>query len=366
MLIYIIFIITSLTLLYIPIKSINKQKNIYNTYPFSFIAYILIVCFSGFRYGIGTDYFNYQNIFFNINADNVYNSNLELGFYFIAKLLPQNASGFYALIFITSFITNFIFYLSLKNNIVNCNANHRNSYRMLVILFFFLSSVYFIPFNGIRQGIAFSCVLLAFNFIIKRNPISFLLCILFGFLFHKSILLFIPFYYLYKIKINLKINLFLIVASCLLIQSSILSSNLGIILSLLDDKYSKYILESRDYGGSGLGIYLYVVLFIFIYISTYFIKNKIKHDMYFNFLFFIFSIGITLRILSLENILFSRPSYYFTVFDVIFIPYFILLFEKTKNRIIISSFIMLVFITNLIASLLSSNGLMPYDSILFN
>lgn len=352
MAIYIIFIMTNLILLSIPFRSNN---NIY--YPLSFISYILILSFSGFRYGIGTDYFNYESIFYNIHYDNSYNSGLEYGFYYLSKLLPQEKEGFFSLIFITSLITNFTLFLAIKNRIKNKSPEER----FLIILFFFISNLYFLPFNGIRQGIAFSCTLLSFTFIKQRHFLYFLILILIGSLFHKSILLFIPFYFVYKINIK-NLYCFIIVSiSFILVKSGIFSLTINSLINILGEKYARYLENPVDYGGSGLGVYLYVILFLFIYFIKFVVRNEKMKTKEYNFLFLMFSIGISFRILALDNIIFVRPSYYFTVFDTFFIPFFIMCFNK--NKFIISIVITCFYLISFLASLSNSNGLLPYQNI---
>lgn len=355
MAIYISFIIINLLLLSTPFKSNN---NIY--YPLSFISYILLLIFAGFRYGIGTDYFNYEDIFFNIHKNTNYNSGLEYGFYFLSNILPQKKEGFFSLIFITSLITNFILFLAIKNRVKDKTPQER----FLILLYFFISNLYFLPFNGIRQGIAFSCTLLSFIFIKERRFFYFLILILLGSLFHKSVLLFIPFYFIYNLNIKNFFCLSLVFISLLLVKSGLFKLAISIFISILGEKYVRYLENPVDYGGSGLGVYVYVILFLFVYSVKFIIKNKQMETKEYNFLFLMFSIGISFRIFALDNIIFVRPSYYFTVFDTFFIPLFIMCFNK--NRFIVFSVITFLYLINFLASLSNSNGLLPYQNIFIN
>ncbi|NIA44655.1 EpsG family protein [Providencia sp. 504mA] len=350
-----IFIVATITFLVIPFKNRGNESVIY---PFSFLSYFILVIFSGFRYGIGTDYFSYEYVFFNIHTENKYNSGLEYGFYYLSKLLPQTQDGFYALIFLLSLITNLVFYFAIKNQI----SNSINTNRTLVIILFFITGFYFLPFNGVRQGVAIAFILYSYSYIKKRKLFPFIICILLASLFHKSAILFTPIYFLYAFTIPNIVGLLLVISCFIITKLNILSYISSFILSSLDDKYSRYIQSPPEFGGSGLGIYLYIILFLFTYTMSYFVTVSKSINREFSFLFIVFSIGISLRIMALENIIFVRPSYYFTVFDIFFIPIFISLFRR--NKLIISTSIFIIYLTTFIASIANSNGLLPYSNII--
>lgn len=355
MIIYLLFFITVVTLLIIPFKNRSSDTSIY---PFAFLSYFIIIVFSGFRYGIGTDYFSYEYVFFNIHSENQYNSGLEYGFYYLSKILPQSQNGFFTLIFLLSFITNLIFYFAIKEQI----KKSPESSRTLIIILFFITGFYFLPFNGVRQGVAIAFVLYSYQFIKSRNLLYFCLSIILACLFHKSAILFIPFYFLYHLNLPRKLGLLLVLFCFLITKLNILSYISNYALSSLDEKYSRYIQSPPDFGGSGLGVYLYIFLFLFIYVTSHIVKINDNRKKEFSFLFIIFSIGISLRVIALENIIFVRPSYYFTVFDIFFIPIFLSLFRK--NKLIISVGIIIIYLTTFIASLANSNGLLPYNNII--
>lgn len=355
MIIYLLFVIIVFTLLIIPFKNKKSDSPIY---PFAFLSYFIVVIFSGLRYGIGTDYFSYEYVFFNIHTDNQYNSGLEYGFYYLSKILPQNQDGFFALIFLLSFITNFIFYLAIKKQI----KNSVESSRSLIIILFFITGFYFLPFNGVRQGVAIAFILYSYQFIKNRSLFQFSLSIVLAMLFHKSAILFFPIYFLYNLQLSRKFGVLLVLLCFLITKLNILNYVTSYAISSLDDKYSRYIQSPPDFGGSGLGVYLYILLFLFIYITSHVIKIKESREKEFLFLFMLFSIGISLRVIALENIIFVRPSYYFTVFDIFFIPLFLSLFNK--NKLIITVGIIIIYLTTFIASIANSNGLLPYSNII--
>lgn len=359
MFIYILTLIFCLILLSLPLEIRTKSQSTKLIYPLSYFSYILLILFAGFRYGIGTDYFNYQNIFFNINADNVYNLNLELGFRFLMRLFPQTDNGFYSFIFFISVLNNVLLFKVLQGRLKNSTLNER----ILIVIFFFITNIYFFPFNGIRQGIACAFVLLSYKYIINRSLWKFLICIFLGFLFHKSIIAFIPLYFFYKLNLDKKINLAIIIASLIIVKFGLFKEFVFLLNYVGEDKYNRYLYKPPDFGGSGLGVYLYLMLFLFVFIISYANKSISLKKTEFNFLFFIFSIGIALRIFSLENIIFVRLSYFFTYFDFIFIPYFILSFTN-KNKILISFLFISIYLVTFIAALQNSNGLIPYNNIL--
>ncbi|MEX9690612.1 EpsG family protein [Providencia sp. PROV254] len=346
-------------LLNLPLLVKTKDDSTKLIYPLSYFGYFFLILFSGLRFGIGTDFFNYQTIFFNINTNSFYNSNLELGFSFLVKMLPQTEFGFQLFIFTSSLINNLLLFVILEKMI----RNKKNHERLIIFIFFFITNIYFFPFNGIRQGIACAFALFSYKYILSNELSKFLLCILLGFLFHKSIVIFIPFYFLFRVKIHRNINLILVTTALLIVKLKFLNSVTAILHYIVDEKYINYIENPPDFGGSGLGVYLYIFLFSLVYVTTYLNKSFQLRDPKFNFLFFIFTLGIVLRILSLENIIFVRLSYFFTCFDFIFIPYILLSFSK--NKFFWVSIYTTIYLITFLASLQNTNGLLPYNNILF-
>ena len=74
-----------------------------------------------------------------------------------------------------------------------------------ILLLFITFETYTLTFGILRQAIALSISLLAFNFLDKRKPIKFILLVLFASLFHKTAAIFLLAYPFLFIKVNKKV-----------------------------------------------------------------------------------------------------------------------------------------------------------------
>nr|WP_238340005.1 EpsG family protein [Citrobacter sp. NCU1] len=333
-------------------------------HPFELLGWVTIICFSGFRYGIGTDYYSYESIFYSIERGGAYNESLELGFKLLGALFPNSQDGFFCFLFVLSLITNIVFLIALYRE----NKKLSENIKLLGLLLFFLSSTYFWPFNGVRQGIACAFVAYSLKYIYARSFIKFAICILIASLFHKSALLVVVIYFLYPIRIPHLFYLFAVLTSIIIHQVGVVSFIGEILLPYLGDKYARYIYNPLDFGGSGLGVYVYVLIFLVLW-SARGILSKNLHKHYdilrrIDFYLLLYTIGIILRIFALDNLIFVRFAYYFTIFDMFFIPYLISQFKRPSNRIVLSIFFLFVYFILFLNSIMNSNDLLPYESIL--
>lgn len=355
MLVYYVFLLFVFIYLLTPYSHYdNDGVLVSRVYPIELISIILIMLFAGLRYGIGTDYANYANIFSRISQNTPYNNGLEKGFLYTARFFNRFEHGFVQHILFISIITSLFHYLAIKS------SSQSSSHRVLIYLMLFLTSTYFIPFNAVRQGVAIAISFYSFKFIRERKLLWVVACTILSYWFHRSgiILFFIYFLYLFPTK---KIILYGIILFAFVVNKyDLIILVLDFILGLLDAKSARHLITVKAIYGSGLGVYAYVLMSLVV---IFFYKIKTRDD---KFLLLMFAGGISLRVLSLENIIFIRLAYYFTVFDILVIPNFILGFKERENRIIFSAFVLGVYGLLFALALKNSNGLNPYNSILFN
>jgi len=160
----------------------NKSRLL--SYFLYFIAGMFLWIINAFRYGVGTDFFNYYNSINQLDIKNV--KNFEYVFYFIkvfSKNIADNGQFFIAL---TAFLT--IFYL--------CLAIYKLSpYPEMSIMVFLGLGHYFSSFNVMRQYLAISLILYALSLFYsgkKKRSIFFLILPVF---IHFSSIFFVVFLY---------------------------------------------------------------------------------------------------------------------------------------------------------------------------
>lgn len=87
-----------------------KTFNFLIFFPIFFIWFLII----GFQYDVGTDYFNYLNIFYNKNLLELYSRKKEYIFYYAILYLKNIFSNGQILFIITSFFENLLMYFFIR------------------------------------------------------------------------------------------------------------------------------------------------------------------------------------------------------------------------------------------------------------
>ena len=289
------------------------------------LSFLLPVIFVGFRYNVGTDFQSYVYMFENfktLSFHQMLTNEWELASKIIIFILSKffnNPSSLFLMIAILNYLPIVI-------------INKHFNYKYLPMSLFIYNCV-FLPFcmNGMRQGIAmcfifYSVMLLLFND--QKKSIVFLII---SFLFHKSCILFLPYYYIIFTEkendnknIGKKIILLTIVMSILILffLKNILL-NFGIL------KYSSYYNNINAENISFSTLLTYMPIIIILLLSKYKDKviNTLKPIVISGYLYHV--IGTTARYLY-------RISLYFTLFEVILIPYLIYNCKDKNTKIIIS------------------------------
>lgn len=229
---------------------------------FKIVVFILLLIISGFRYGIGDDYWSYIMIY---NSPDVY-VRIEPLYMVINSLLrflelgPQFAFLFY------SFITLYLIYLVLN----------KTNFYFQAFGIYVVSYLYFESMNTVRQAVAMSLYFYGYFCFLDKNNKKFYLYWFIASLFHYSTIFMIIFPYLSKLKINLCSSLMLIIIT-LWGGSYIFSKIVGLVnIILTDSLYAGYLnnIEIRGVNSGMLQIFLNALL-LCIYLISY---KKMKHN----------------------------------------------------------------------------------------
>jgi hypothetical protein len=307
---------------------------------FEKIAIIFLIIVAGLRYNTGRDYLNYYQIYDWIKEGG---ERFEVGFYYLFKILGGlDLSYQFSLFLISVFVTLTVYYTLIKPIPIR--------YRYVSLFFFLIiyENYFNIVANSlVRQSISVAIFIIAVQYIIKKNFISYFLMILLGAMFHLSAILMLPFYFVRKIKIKILYG-FIFLLGVFFIFPAILPNTL------------KVILESIGLGEMANLNYLSVIhreisakevmknifyIFIFIqFIVVAKLSNKAldkKEIIYIKLLL----IGLVFKLyISAGLDMFHRLLPYFYIF---YIPVvYILLREskKIKNGYIMSIFFLFFFI----------------------
>lgn len=305
MTIYIVLII-----LIILINLIIGQENKKRKKLSVVLTFLLIFLIQALRdKTVGVDLLPYEN-FFNIISrhtikENITNNyvSLEIGYIIFNNLILLFTKDFQWFIIITSFIINAImawFIYKYSKNVLS------------TILLYIGLGLFIFSFSGIRQMLAISVCLIAFDFLRKRKYIPWLVCIVIAFSFHKSALVMILSLPLSFIKIKPK-HLSIILPIMAII--SIWGKSVAIfVVQRFLPSYSEYISGSSTFGM--LGIFLAITYCLCLVASYRDEDNNIVH--------LVRNLALAAAFMQLfGNIspVTGRITFYFVPFLSILIPY---------------------------------------------
>lgn len=348
MIVYIIFY------LIIFLLSFKIQKKKWELRDVLFLG--IIILFSGLRYGIGSDYILYEAGYErSTNIDNFFNSRTGFGYelltYFFYTKLNLN---YQVWIFVVSFLTNLLIYSFMKK---------KSERPGLAMLIYIALGFYTFSFNGFRQSLAMILIIYGLGYLQEHKKIKCIICYLLGFSIHSiSLLGIIVFTLLYlrpKIKIK-PLYVFMISIIGFVLYDYLFSKIVGGL-----EGYEMYFNTANKYV-SGIGTYInalfYLVIYIFIMLPN---RKKIEDYNDNNSLYFkITTIGIIINIFSIKNWLFNRVALQLLIFITFILSSYYEVQDFRNRKLESFIFYSLIFIYY-IMNVMSFNGVLPYQSILF-
>ncbi|PKG75763.1 hypothetical protein CXF86_05410 [Shewanella sp. GutCb] len=224
-------------------------------------------------------------------------------------------------------------------------------------LLFILLGVYTFHFNGARQAIAIALFMFSLRFIINRNFILFILVVLLGFFFHKSMLVCLPFYFLYGKKLDYKQVLLIVVLSVLV---AISITSIVEVASEYDARYKSYA-DGNSSGGGLVTVLFNSALLVWLWMSKRFcsIEDRI-YDLSLLMMLIAVCIGWMSVILSLNPSGILRLSMYFTQFVIFSLPLSVMYYKRGGTRAFVLTSVLLVLFVYFYLTTTSFSGLAPY------
>ena len=315
------------------------------------------------QYGVGTDYFNYIEIFNNSQSLDYYLIKHEYSFYYLVTLLKyfntEPQSLFYSIGLIqTALFINFIR--------ITFPDKSYTSIAVIFIFFFLVTNIFNNQLNVLRAYVA---VLFFINSMIYKINNKYSLSLLFfllGITWHKSIIFTIPLYF-----IGGHISLWIVRNSILVFFTGLLIFGSGILYQFTDTivsnfapMYKHYLDPEKEKNITFLQIatklYYYPFYILFLYhLRKYNQDNLNKIDINLIALWLI-TINTALFIFHFGR--FSRIFYYFAPF--MFIPFYYLYIMKRKFITLLA--IMYVFFGYFLKTVIFPSAEYKYESYLFN
>jgi hypothetical protein len=291
---------------------------------------IVLILQSGLRnIAVGSDTYNYytyfeevkqlswSDVFNNFKTVYVSGEGKDAGYIVFEKLVSILTTEYQVLLMVIAIL----FFYALGNFLLK-NTTKLNDAMMAFIIYSVLFYAFF-SITGHRQTIATAGSLFAFEFIKKKKLIPFLLLIIVAATIHKSVVLFIPFYFIAHIKNIKHFNWsILMLFPVFMVARNQIST------------YFKVLAGYEEYGEyEGAGSFIFTFIFLIIVIAALIRSNIIlKNNKNARYAFNAFGVALLFLPLTWVNPSAMRVVQYFSIFMLILIPEIINSFDEISIK----------------------------------
>lgn len=179
---------------------------------------------------------------------------------------------------------------------------------------------YIFMFSAMKQAIAMSILIFAFDAIIDKKPIKFILFVALATLFHFPALIFLPAYWIAQIKMD---RTFIVLLIILLGATYIFRDQMiNLMMNAYGEEESAISLEGVKFMGNK------VVIMVVIIVAALVLRPMSNKDYLYSTLIKFVGIATVFQTFCYYNNIFERLADYYFQFSVIFLP---LVFEKNPN-----------------------------------
>ena len=304
---YILMLLFSVAMLLIAQKFKENKIIKIGAYVISALSFLIV---SAIRYDVGTDYlFRYAPDYIKM-GQGIDVPNLEIGYkaiVFICLLITKD----YAIIFaVTStIIIGLTFYTIYKES----------PYPVLSVIIYFCAGFFFHSLNLMRQYLSISIILFSYKYLINKEYIEFVLCMILACLMHSISLVFIISFLLcdrevFDLKRTIIISILLLVFGKYIWHFVVdLIINYTRFATYIGSKFDKSKLRIYD-------IIFNAIIYIILYYLYKHTKEKGRKEK-----FFLNMQACSLFFMILANVMYLlfRFSFFFGIFNIISIPYFL-------------------------------------------
>lgn len=280
---------------------------------------------AGFRYNVGWDFgsylWGYEN--FDVGASLLseiknYQFGNSIGLFIIQKLTKLADSRF--LFFAVSCA---LCYVPGVTYLVREWDDQKNLLPMMVFISGFL--LYPTGLSAIKQGAAIGFCIYSLTYVYNRNFLKFCVCILIGFIFHSTAIVFFPVYFFLGVRtVHTGWRKYLVIFCATMAVTYI-----GQITAMLGSRFEGYgtvEIITNNY-------MFYLVLFWSFWLLVFY-RKLVELDSRNELLILMYFVGLVLMFTGFHNAFTKRIASYFTVTQVILLPQFILMFRKNSEKIL--------------------------------
>ncbi|MGP1560891.1 MAG: EpsG family protein [Helicobacteraceae bacterium] len=306
---------------------------------------VLFLCVvAGLRYSTGRDYFSYL-YYYELFQDNYDMKKFEVGFDYLIKFANELGLSYNAFLAIQSIFIILVTYNALIKNIPI-------KYRYVSFFFFVIIKENFFDIAAsslLRQAIAVAFFIIATRYIISKNLKAYIITIAIGSLFHESILVLLPLYFINKISIKI-IYAALLALLIFLFAPEILSNALYETLKFANlnsiSSESYFLIENRGLTFRQLlkNSFLLIVLVQLVLFAALLKKTDDNAEQVYIKLLLL---GFLFRIYTATGLdMFYRMIFYFYPFYIPVIYIFLREHKSIKNGQVMFAFLMIFAVFN--------------------
>lgn len=323
--------------------------------------FLSLFALSACRVNVGNDYAKYVEFMHLVNCDAYVPT--EIGFNLLVKLI-YGLSGYenFLLVFAVYAFATVAFFLL---------AMYEQSDEFAFTFFLFMAfGYYFQSFSTVRYYLTLAIALYSMKFVLRRQWVRFLLLILLGATFHKSLLVVIPLYFLASLRWK-KWQLAIAALFCttfLFMQDFYLKVVVFLYPTYEDTEY----LEG---GTSYINILRCAAVLVFAGLVWFLQKREENHtdcmeDKTFRFYFYLNLGALVLYVFCSFLPIISRIGYYLTVSHILFLPMLLRRISDGRLRRVLRAGVILAAILYFAMYLYKARGdgvlILPYKSFLFH
>lgn len=318
---------------------------------FDVLFLIIVILFSGLRFGIGTDFKRLYMLYSGLKSLSFFTI-IQFGFEdyeFIKWLIVALNLKIFKCVQTIFFSLSIMFILPLYKTLKKNSYNYQFSLLLVILLGFYLSS-----FNTVWQMSAVSITFWAIADLLDNNYKSFVLKVIIAAGLHSSVLLILPILIVVKLlKLNRKSTVLIIIVTIIVCYIGI--NQLSFIFNL-NSAYATY----TTYKSSNIGLYLQALFWALFCIFFYlYRKELIKLDKKNEYYILLFLVSECMLIIGIQNIMIDRVATYFKIFVIYLIPY-LTISTKINEKMIKSYLLIILLVIWFSFYLIFYNGVLPY------
>ena len=316
-------------------------------------VFLVLFALSACRQNVGNDYAKYVEFMHLVNSDAYVPT--EPGFNLLVKVI-YGISGFenYLLVFaIYAFVTIFLFLLAI----------YEQSDEFPITYFLFMAlGYYFQTFSTVRYYLALALALYSMKFVVRRQWGRFVLLVILGSFFHKSLIVILPLYFLASLTWK-RWQLALAGLFCTTFL-------------FLQDFYLKVVVflyptyEDTEYLEGGTSYINILRCLAVLVLSLFYYQKVIRGNRRLQFYFYLNLGALALYVFCSFLPIISRIGYYLTVSHILFLP---ALLRETKEQkwrrfLQVGMILAAVLYFGIFMSRAYDNGLriLPYETFFFH